>query len=313
MVALAARRLLSMIPILIIVSVIVFALGQLIPGDPAVALAGEQASAELIEQIRQQLGLDRPLWEQYGSWLAGAATGDLGNSLQTGRSVTTEVLGSLPKTLFLVFASLIVAVVVGGTLGTIAAVRPHSVADRIVSALASFFVSVPSFVFALVLVAVFSIGLGVLPATGFRLPQDGLGDAIRFVLLPSIALGLGSAGEFAFQVRSAVRASLGSESTLALQSRQISRGSIIFKHGLRNAAIPLTTVLALIFNHILGAAVVVEIIFAIPGIGALAVSAVTNSDLPMIQGVVIVFAVLTLLANLISDLLYGILDPRVRS
>lgn len=313
MLALVSRRLLSVIPILIIVSVLVFSLGQLIPGDPAVTLAGEQASAELIETIRQQLGLDRPLWEQYGQWLANALRGDLGVSIQTSQSVTGEVLSSLPKTLFLVFSSLLVAVVVGGTLGASAAVRPHGAIDRVVTSLAGFFVAVPSFVIALVLVAVFSIGLGLLPATGFRLPSDGMGEAVRFVVLPALALGFGSAGEFAFQVRSAVRASLESEYTLALQSRQVSRLRIIFKHGLRNAAIPLTTVLALIFNHILGAAVVVEIIFAIPGIGALAVSAVTNSDLPMIQGVVIVFAVLTLLANLTCDLLYGVLDPRIRT
>jgi peptide/nickel transport system permease protein len=312
-VALAARRLLSMIPILIIVSVIVFALGQLIPGDPAITLAGEHASAELIARIREQLGLDQPLWKQYVDWLAHAATGDLGTSIQTARPVTTEVLKGLPATLFLAFSSLLIAVILGGALGTVAAVRPKGLADRVVTALASLFVSVPGFVFALILVAIFSIGLGLLPATGFRLPSQGVGDAVRYVVLPAIALSLGSAGEFALQVRSAVRASLGSEYALALQSRQVGRARIVFRHSMRNAAIPLTTVIALLFNHILGAAVVVEIIFAIPGIGALAVSAVTNADLPMIQGVVIVFAVLTLLANLICDLLYGVLDPRVRS
>lgn len=313
MLALAVRRLLSLIPILFIVSVLVFALGQLIPGDPAVALAGDQASAELIESIRQQLGLDRPLWEQYGQWLLNALRGDFGTSLQTSQSVSGEIFRSLPNTLFLAFSSLLAAVLIGGTLGIIAAVRPHGIVDKVVTSLASLFVAIPSFVFALVFVAVFAIGMGVLPATGFRLPSEGLGEAFRFVLLPALALGSGGAGEFAFQVRSAVRASLGAEYTLALQSRQISRGRVVFLHGLRNAAIPLTTVMALIFNHILGATVVVEIIFAIPGMGALAVSAVSNADLPVIQGVVIVFAVLTLLANLISDLLYGVLDPRVRS
>lgn len=313
MLALVVRRLLSLIPILFIVSVLVFALGQLIPGDPAVTLAGEHASAELIESIRQQLGLDRPLWEQYGNWLLNALRGDLGASIQTGRSVSAEIFTALPKTLYLAFASLIAAIIIGGTLGIIAAVRPEGIVDKVITALASLFVAVPSFVFALVFVVVFAIAWGVLPATGFRLPSDGFGESIRFVILPALALGFGSAGEFAFQVRSAVRVSLGSEFTLALQSRQVSRGRVIFVHGLRNAAIPLTTVLALIFNHVLGAAVVVEIIFAIPGIGALAVSAVSNSDLPVIQGVVIVFAVLTLMANLISDILYGVLDPRVRA
>lgn len=311
MFAMVARRLAMMVPILLIVSVLVFGLGQLIPGDPAISLAGEQATAELVQQIRDRLGLGRPLWEQYAVWLGHAVHGDLGLSIQTSASVSAEVLSRWPNTLFLVLSSLAVTIVLGGSIGTVAAVRPNGSVDIVLTSVASFLVAVPSFVIALLLVAVFAIGLDWLPATGFRLPSEGAEDALRFVLLPAIALGAGSAGEFAFQVRAAVRSSLTAEYTLALQSRQIRDSRIIFKHGLRNAAIPLSTVLALIFTHILGAAVVIEIIFAIPGIGNLAVSGVQNSDLPVIQGVVLVFAVLTLLVNLFCDVLYGLLDPRV--
>ena len=312
MTRLVVYRLASMVPLLLIVSLIVFGLSQLIPGDPAVALAGEHATPELIAKIRSELGLDQSLPAQYLDWLRAALTGDLGHSIQTTEPVRDAVLNRLPATLYLVAVSMVVSIALGGALGVTAAVRAGRGADRILSACASFLVAVPSFVLGLFLVLVFALYLGWAQATGFLLPDAGLGESLRSVALPALALGAGSAGEFALHVRSAVRTSLDAEHTLALQSRDVPMKQIVFKHGLRNAAIPLTTVLALIFQHLLGASVVIEVMFAIPGMGTLGVDAVQHRDLPMLQGVVIVLAVTVLLANLLSDVLYGLLDPRTR-
>lgn len=312
MARLVLPRLAAVIPLLLIVSMIVFGLSQLIPGDPAITLAGENATPELVAQIRTDLGLDRPLAVQYLEWAGHALTGDLGNSIQTTESVLGAVTSRLPVTLYLVGVSMVVAIVLGGALGATAAVRAGSTADRLLSACASFLVAVPSFVIGLFLVLIFALNLGWADATGFLLPDQGLPASLRSTALPAIALGAGSAGEFALHVRSAVRASLEAEHTLALRSRDIAMSRIVFKHALRNAAIPLATVLALIFQHLLGASVVIEVLFAIPGMGTLGVDAVQHRDLPMLQGVVLVLAVTVLLANLLSDLLYGLLDPRTR-
>ncbi|MFB6675064.1 ABC transporter permease [Streptomyces sp. NPDC056390] len=312
MARLVLPRLAAMIPLLLIVSIIVFGLGQLIPGDPALTLAGENASPELIAHIRVELGLNHPPAIQYLDWVRHVTAGDLGNSLQTDEPVLGAVLSRLPVTLYLVCVSMVVAIVPGGALGIVAAVRTGGTADRLLSAAASVLVAVPSFVIGLFLVLLFAVHLGWADATGFLLPDAGLSASLRSSALPAIALGAGSAGEFALHVRSAVRASLEAEYTLALRSRGISTPRIVLKHALRNAAVPLTTVLALIFQHLLGASVVIEGLFAIPGMGTLGVDAVQHRDLPLLQGVVLVLAVTTLLANLLSDVLYGLLDPRTR-
>lgn len=312
MTRLVLPRLAAMIPLLLIVSVIVFGLGQLIPGDPAITLSGENASPELIARIRAELGLNRPPVLQYLDWVAHVVAGDLGMSLQTAEPVLDAVLNRLPVTLYLVGVSMVVAIVLGGALGVVAAVRTGHAAERLLSGVASFLVAVPSFVIGLFLVLVFALQLGWADATGFVLPDAGLSASLRSSALPAIALGTGSAGEFALHVRSAVRASLDAEYTLALRSRGVSTSRIVLKHALRNAAVPLTTVLALIFQHLLGASVVIEALFAIPGMGTLGVDAVQHRDLPLLQGVVLVLAVTVLLANLLSDVLYGLLDPRTR-
>ncbi|MBB3009876.1 ABC transporter permease [Cupriavidus alkaliphilus] len=306
------RRLMAMAPMLFVLSLLVFGLSRLIPGDPAVVIAGESATPQLVEQIRRDLGLDLPAWQQYAAWLRRVVQGDLGHSLFDGQSVALSVAQRLPVTLLLVGAAMLVSCGVGLAGGILAGAFAGRLPDRIISTAAAVMISVPGFVLGLFLVLVFSIGLKWFPATGFRPPAESFAGFVHALVLPMLALGSAGAGELVIHTRSAVIAALDAQHTAALRSRGLPERTIVLKHALRNAAIPLSTVIGLIFQHLLGASVVVEILFAVPGIGSLAVAAVQNRDIPVVQGVVLALAVLVLLTNLFIDVLYSFLDPRTR-
>lgn len=312
MLRLIINRLFLALPLLIVVSIFIFAIARIIPGDPAIVIAGEDASAETIERIRQEIGLDRPMPLQYLEWLRAAIGGDFGKSLYNGEDVLGAILARLPITLYVVFVGLAIALVLGTVCGVASAFLDDRWFGRAIASGAVFVLSIPNFVICLLLILLFSLNLGWFSATGFRHPGDDLWESLRTIALPAATLGLAGAAELTMHTRSAVRASLEAEYTSALRSRQIPLASILFRHALRNAGIPLITVVALVFQHLLGAVVVLEVLCAIPGIGSLSVAAVQTRDITMLQGIVVCLAIVVLAVNLLTDVLYIVIDPRTR-
>jgi len=300
-----SQRLLQAIPVLIGISLLTFAMLHLVPGDPVLIFAGDKPiTEERAAQIRHQLGLDRPLWVQYWDYASHALRGDLGVGLRSQRPVRDSILEVLPSTLQLTFAALMVAAVVGITLGIIAAVGHGGWLDTIAMSFAMLGVSVPVFYSALLLILLFSFQLGWFPATG----QGG----IERLVLPAAALGLASAAALARLVRSSMLEVLNQEYIVTARAKGLTDRAVIMRHALKNALIPTVTMLGLQLGALLGGAVVTETIFSRPGLGRLAVDAIAGRDFPLIQGTVLFAAVTYVLVNLIVDLLYAMLDPRIR-
>ena len=308
--AILFRRCTQVVPVLVLATFVVFGLMHLVPGDPAAILAGDYASPARIAQIRHQLGFDRPFIVQYGTWLAHAVRGDLGHSLLSGQPVLQAIAQQMPNTLIVVAGALLLSLLVGVPLGIVAATRTGSLADAVVSLIASLGVALPNFWLGMVLVTVFSLGLGWFPSTGSAPLTDPL-QAIRFAALPAIALSAGGIAEVARQVRSALAEVLGAQFVRTLRAKGLGTGSILWKHGLRNVSVTLLTIVGLLVNSMLGATVVVEAVFAIPGLGSLVVKSAIGKDFPMVQGVILVMVLIVIATNLIIDLLYPLLDPRV--
>ena len=309
-----AQRVLLAVPVIVLVSLFVFLLLDLLPGDAAVAIAGENATPEQIADTRERLGLDLPLPERFWDWFTAALHGDLGTSLYTGQSVGGAVAERLPVTASLAVVALLMAVVVGVPLGALAATRPGSRVDRVVGVAGSLAMALPPFVIALVLVVVFAIRLAVLPATGYESIADGgVGVWLSHLLLPAVAVAALLGAELARQTRGALLDALSQSYVRTARARGLKPLSVVGKHALKNAAAPVVTVLALQAGHVLGAAVTVEFVFAMPGFGSLAVDAVNQRDVPMIQGVVFTSALVVLVANLLADLAYGYLNPKLRA
>jgi peptide/nickel transport system permease protein len=305
-------RMVQVVPVVVMATLVIFGLVQLVPGDPAATIAGEYATAETIEAIRRNLGLDQPLWEQYGSWLWNAAQGDLSNSLLTGLPVMEEVARRLPSTLLITGLAVIIAILVGVPLGILAATRADTLADRVVTSVASLGVAVPNFWLGMILVSIFALGFGWFPTTGARPISEDFWGALHYAALPALTLATGGIAEIARQLRSSLIEVLQSQYVRTLRAKGLSPVSILWKHGLRNAALTLLTVIGLVFNHTLGATVATEAVFAIPGAGSMIANAAINKDFPMVQGAVFVLVMIVIVMNLIIDLLYTVLDPRVK-
>jgi peptide/nickel transport system permease protein len=304
-------RLLHVLPVIVLATVAIFGLLQLVPGDPAAVIAGEYATAERIAQIRHMLGLDQPLWRQYLSWLAGALHGDLSTSLITGQPVLDEVLRRLPNTLLIVICALVLSIIVGVPLGLVAATRVDRPLDRIVTSIASLGVAVPNFWMGMILVGFFALKLGWFPTTGAVPVTQDLGGAILHAVLPATALAMSGTAEITRQLRSAMIEVLSSQYVRTLRAKGLSQARLLWLHGLKNVSLTLLTVVGLVFNRTLGATVAIEAVFAIPGTGSLVVTSATNKDFPVVQGVVFVLVMIVIACNLIIDLLYSALDPRV--
>jgi peptide/nickel transport system permease protein len=305
------NRLLQILPVIVLATFIVFSLLQLVPGDPAVTLAGDSATPQRIAEIRQLYGLDKPFLVQYATWLGHAAQGDLSKSLLSGEPVRDTILHRLPNTLLIVAGSLLLSLIAGVPLGMAAAIRPESRLDRFITFLSSLGVAVPSFWLAMMLVSVFALSLHWLPATGAASFIEDPWDAIRHAILPSIALSAGGIATIAQQLRSALGEVLASQNVRTLRAKGLSSAAILWKHGLKNVSVPLLTVTGLLINRLLGATVVIEAVFAIPGTGSLVVNAAIGKDFPVVQGVVLTMVVLVIVVNLAIDGLYTFLDPRV--
>jgi peptide/nickel transport system permease protein len=305
MLRLLARRLTIAVPVLFGVTVLVFLILHLIPGDPAqILLFGSRPTPQQIAQLRSQLGLDQPLPIQYLLYLGRLAQGDLGQSFITSRPVAEEIAQRLPDTLQLTFAAMLVAVLIGMPVGIIGGVRPGGWADRLSSGFAVLGVAVPYFWFALILVLIFAVHLRILPSLG-----EGSWDSI---ILPAVSLGWGLSAIIARLLRNNLVEIYRQPYMQVARAKGLSERMILYRHALKNALIPVVTILGLQFGNVLSGAVVVEVIFGRPGIGSYLVQAIQAKDIPAVQSIVLLIAVVYILINLVVDLVYGILDPRIR-
>jgi peptide/nickel transport system permease protein len=305
MLAYISQRLLQAIPVLIGISVLTFLMLHLVPGDPVQIFAGDKPmTAERAAELRHQLGLDRPIWVQYWDYASHALRGDLGRGLRSQRPVRDSILEALPSTVELTITGLLLAAVIGITLGIVAAVAHGTWADTASMGVAMLGVSMPVFYSSLLLIIVFSFRLGWFPATG----QGG----VERLVLPAAALGLASAAALARLVRSSMLEVLGQEYIVTAQAKGLGRSGVVLRHALKNALIPTVTMLGLQLGALLGGAVVTETIFSRPGLGRLAVDAIANRDFPLIQGTVLFAATIYVLVNLVVDVLYAAIDPRIR-
>ena len=307
------RRLLQAAPVIVFATFIVFSLLKIVPGDVAVTLAGENATEQRIAEIRQLYGLDRPFLVQYGSWLWKALHGDLSMSLLSSEPVLTSIARSLPNTLLIVSIALLLALVIGIPLGIIAARHPGSLVDKVLMSIASLGVAVPNFWLVMILVSLFALERNWFPATGAVPFAVDPWEAVRHALLPTIALASGGVSEVARQLRSSLADILSSQQVRTLHAKGGPPFTILWKHGLKNVSVNLLTVIALLANRLLAATVVVEAVFAVPGMGSLIVHAAVHRDFPVVQGVVFVMVLIVIAINLTTDALYRIVDPRVRT
>jgi peptide/nickel transport system permease protein len=305
------RRLTLAVPLVLGVSFITFLLVGLTPGDPAVDLLGSAATKAQDAALDRTLGFDHSIWVQYWHWLEHAIHGNLGSSLLNQQSVVTELDQRLPVTLALVIGSTLLAAVGGIALGTFSATRGARV-GRATDALAMLGFAIPTFFLGIVLVDLLAIQLHLLPATGWTPLTQSLSGWCKSLVLPVITLGAGGITAVTKQTRDAMREALSRDFIYALRADGVAEWRIIYVHALRNAAIPILTLLGTIFVGLLGGSVIVEQVFALPGLGSLAVSATQSHDLPVIEGIAVYFALGVVVVNLIVDLLYGWLNPKAR-
>lgn len=302
----AAHRAALAVPVLVGVSVMVFAIMHLLPGDPAqIMLAGSaNVTAAQIQRLHHELGLDQPIYIQYLLWIGGALHGDLGRSIQDRTSVASEIIQNAPATFELAASAMLVAVVVGMTMGTLAAVNQHTIIDSIASTAGVIGTSIPTFWAAILLILVFSLFLGWLPSTGG-------GDLVHLVL-PSLALGLDFAAVNTRLVRSGMVEVLGQDYVRTARAKGVGKVRVVAKHALKNALIPMVTIAGLQFGNLLAGAVVVETVFARQGLGRMLLAGILAKDYPVVQGVVLFIALAYVVINLGVDFTYGLLDPRIR-
>jgi peptide/nickel transport system permease protein len=299
------RRLLQMIPITLGILTLVFSLIHLIPGDPAVEIAGENARPEDIARVREQLGLNEPLWQQYVHYLGRLAHGDLGRSFRTGESVATEIRERYPATIQLAFGAMFIALLVAFPLGMISAIYRNSWIDNVARFFALIGVSMPSFWFGPLLIIAFAIN-----RTWF--PVSGREEGLRSLVLPSVTMGLALAAILTRMIRVSVAEELGQLYVTTAIAKGATRTKAIFRHALKNALIPVITVLALQFGSLLTGAIITEQIFSWPGLGRLLIQGISTRDYPQVQASILVIALTYIMVNFLSDLLYGVVDPRIK-
>lgn len=313
MLGLIVRRLLALIPLLFVVSFVVFSLTYLLPGDPATTIAGGvNASPQDIQRVREEFGFDDPIIKQYTRWLGNAVHLDFGEGQIDGKSVSSQIAEKMPITLSLALSAIVIGIMLGVPLGILAGTKPGSVRDKFSVGTASLGIAIPNFWLAMVLVAIFAIDLGWFPAIGWVSFQDDPGQWLQHVILPAIALGVWAAASLARQLRSALIDTLDSNYVRTAWAKGSQSKRVIGKHAMKNAAIPAVTVLGLQLSVLLGGSVVIERIFSIPGLGTYLVSAISANDIPVIQGVTVVFVLIYVVINLLVDISYGYFNPRVR-
>ncbi|MBM9595455.1 ABC transporter permease [Roseitranquillus sediminis] len=306
------RRLMELVPTLLILSVVIFGLQRLLPGDAALAMAGEDATPELIASLRAQYGLDRPLPVQYLDWLGSVLQGDLGRSLRLNAPVGQLLIDRLPVTLQLALMSMLFALAIGLTTGVISAVKRDTRWDHAANVSALIGISVPNFWLGIMMILVFSVGLGWLPASGFTPLSEGLWPGLRSTLMPAIVLGTAIAAIIMRHTRSAMLQTLDSDYVRTARAKGLTERRVVIRHAMRNALTPVITLTALEFGALMSGAILTESIFNLPGFGKLIVDAVYNRDYEVVQGVVLVTALIFVFVNLLADIGYILANPRLR-
>jgi peptide/nickel transport system permease protein len=307
-----ARRLAQIIPTLFFVSILIFGLQQLLPGDPALVMAGEERDPEALAAIRARYHLDRPVVVQYGIWIWGVLHGDFGQSMRINVPVRDLVLEKLPVTIQLATMALIVALTIGIPAGIISAVKKNTVIDYGASAVALWGLSTPNFWLGIMLILLFSVSLGLLPASGFVSPFEDWRQSFATTIMPAFVLGNAIAAVLMRHTRSAMLQVLSADYVRTARAKGLVERTVVIKHALRNALVPIVTLGALEFGQLLSGAVLTEQVFSIPGFGKLIVDAVFNRDYAVVQGVVLVTATLYITLNLMADLAYFLINPRLR-
>jgi peptide/nickel transport system permease protein len=310
--AYVVRRLLATIVVMAVVALVVFLLLYLTPGDPAAILAGDAATSEDIRRIREKLGLDQPFLVRFGGWIAQLIRGDLGTSIFTNLPVAHLIGQRVEPTLSLTLCTLLVSVLVAVPLGVVAAARAGTWIDRGVMAFSVLGFSLPVFVLAYILILIFSIELDWLPVQGYHPIREGLWEWARHLILPSTALGTVYIALIARITRASMLDALAQDYVRTAQAKGLTPGEVLVGHALKNAAVPIVTVIGIGIALLIGGAIVTETVFAIPGIGRLTVDSILRRDYPIIQGVVLIFSGAYVLINLAVDLSYMLLDPRIR-
>lgn len=298
------KRLLYVVPIMLAVSIIVFGMLHVAPGDPALTMAGEDAAQEDVEAIRAKLGLDKPLYVQYGIWLSQVLHGDLGRSIVTRRPVTTEIRIRVRPTAELATAAMVLATLFGMVIGVVSATRRYSLLDHTSMVVALLGVSTPIFWLGLMLIFLFSVRLRWFPTGG--------ADSFRSLVLPAFTLSAASAAIIARMTRSSMLEVIGQDYVRTARAKGLIERTVLLRHALKNALIPVVTVIGLRFGYLLGGAVVTETVFTRPGLGRLLIDSIKFRDFPMVQGVIMVLAGSFVIVNLVVDLVYVYLDPRIR-
>ena len=306
------RRLFTTLLVMLGVSFVVFMIIHLVPGDPVRIMLGLQADQAKIERIRRQMGFDRPLLVQYADWLWSALHGDLGESFITGQSVAQAVAQRFPATLSLAVTALVIALIIALPAGTISALNVGSPVDYAAMFFSQVGVSIPDFWLGILLMLIFALALGWLPPSGYTSPTENFGDWLQHLILPSMTVGLITASILTRFVRSAVLEVLHQNYVRTARAKGLAERVVIVRHVLKNAAIPIVTIIGMQMASLLGGIIIVEVIFAWPGLGRLALDAVVRRDYPMVQGAVLIVALFFAVVNVIVDLLYAYLDPRVR-
>ncbi len=312
MIVYVVRRLLAVIPVMLVVATVSFVLIRLAPGDPASVIAGPYATADDIGRLQQALGLDQSLAVQLVKWYGRLARGDLGDSIFLRRPVIEAIRERLEPTLLLTAWAMLVAIVVGIPVGVVSASHHNSLLDQSFMALALVGLSVPNFLLGLLMILCFGVWLGWLPVAGYVALEGGLWLNLRSLIMPALALGLVQSALIARITRSSMLDVLREQYILAGRSKGLSERAVIYKHALKNAIIPTLTVIGITFALLIGGAVVIETVFNIPGLGRLIISAVLRRDYPVVQGVVLLIAVTYTAINLLVDLAYLAIDPRIR-
>jgi peptide/nickel transport system permease protein len=306
------RRLLLTIPVLFFVSLIVFSLITLIPGDPARIMLGEEAGRETLEALRKEMGLDRPLMMRYAIWMSHVLQGDLGRSVRDRRSVMQTLLQKIPVTAELAVTSLIVAWAIAIPAGALAAWKRRSAIDYAATTVALAGISIPNFWLGIMLIYLLAVNARLLPPGGYVEPWIDLGRNLKLMVMPSIVLGTALAALVMRLLRSSMIEVLGSDYVRTARAKGLSDRVLIIRHALKNAMIPVATIMGLQLGGLLGGAVITETIFAVPGVGRLAVDSILTRDYPMVQGVVLFAALAIVAVNLAVDVVYAFLDPRIR-
>ncbi len=307
------RRIVQSIIVIFIVTLLVFLLMQLVPGDPIVNFLGANATEDQIQYYTELFGYDKPVLVQYGKWILGLFKGEMGRSVALQKDITEVIFQRLSVTLSIVFPAFILAVVLGIILGIVAAKNRGTAIDTVISFFANIGMSMPKFWFGMILILIFALKLGILPTSGFSSIKDGFGEYISHLILPMIVLAMGPLAQFTRQTRSSMLEVIRQDYVTTARAKGLGKKAITFRHQLRNALIPIITVMGVQLGGMIGGTVLVESIFVVPGLGNLMITSIKGRDFMVVENGVLIIAIAVAICNLIVDILYGIIDPRIRN